>query len=194
MRRVSDRLSHISSRVWLDWPKLDKLAIWVWVLQRRKFVDVHRASGSAITEEAIRRVAQLYAIEKTIRGKPPDERTAVRQARSRPIFGDIQAWLHAQLTRISGKSPLAAAIRYALTRMKSWSPGSCTASPNWTTVPPSARCVRSPWAARTSCSPARDRRCLGYQRRTYPPQARRAAARWRHHAARRSQALQEACR
>lgn len=30
---------------------------------RRKFVDVHRAQGSAIADEAIRRIAQFYAIE-----------------------------------------------------------------------------------------------------------------------------------
>lgn len=89
---------------------------------RRKFVDVHQASGSAIAEEAIRRIAQLYAIEKEIRGKPPDERAADRQARSRPIFENFEAWLHLQLTRISGKTPLAAAIRYALTRMKKLAP------------------------------------------------------------------------
>jgi len=35
---------------------------------RRKFVDVHRAQGSAIADEAIRRIAQLYAVEKEARG------------------------------------------------------------------------------------------------------------------------------
>ena len=89
---------------------------------RRKFVDVHKASGSAIAEEAIQRIARLYAIEKAIRGKPPDERAAVRQARSRPIFEAFDTWLATQLTRISGKTPLAAAIRYALTRMKRLEP------------------------------------------------------------------------
>jgi len=31
---------------------------------RRKFVDIHRSQGSAIADEAIRRIAQLYAVEK----------------------------------------------------------------------------------------------------------------------------------
>ena len=31
---------------------------------RRKFVDVHRSQGSPIAEEAIRRIAELYAVEK----------------------------------------------------------------------------------------------------------------------------------
>ena len=35
---------------------------------RRKFVDVHKAQGSAIAEEAIKRIAGLYAIEKEARG------------------------------------------------------------------------------------------------------------------------------
>jgi transposase len=84
---------------------------------RRKFVDIHRAQGSAIADEAIQRIAQLYAIEKEARGSPPDRRVEIRQAKAKPIFDDLEVWLHAQLPSISGKSPLAAAIRYALTRM-----------------------------------------------------------------------------
>jgi transposase len=84
---------------------------------RRKFVDVHRAQGSPIAEEAIRRIAQLYAVESEARGSPPDRRVAIRQARAKPIFEDLETWLAAQLPAISGKSPLATAIRYALVRM-----------------------------------------------------------------------------
>jgi transposase len=89
---------------------------------RRKFVDVHKSQGSAIAEEAIQRIANLYGIEKEVRGRPPDERVKFRQRKSKPIFDDLEAWLHAQLTRISGKSPLAGAIRYALTQMKKLRP------------------------------------------------------------------------
>jgi transposase len=84
---------------------------------RRKFVDVHRAQGSAIANEAIRHIAQLYAIEKEARRSPPDRRVEIRQAKANPIFDHLEVWLHARLPSISGKSPLAAAIRYALTRM-----------------------------------------------------------------------------
>ena len=85
---------------------------------RRKFVDVHKAQGSAIAEEAIRRIAELYAVEKEARGSPPDERVRLRQAGARPLLDDLETWLAVQLHRISGKSPLAQAIRYALTRIK----------------------------------------------------------------------------
>jgi len=84
---------------------------------RRKFVDVHKAQGSAIADEAIRRIAELYAVEKAARGLPPDKRVEIRQAEAKPAFDGLEAWLNRQLHDISGKSPLAAAIRYALTRM-----------------------------------------------------------------------------
>ena len=85
---------------------------------RRKFVDVHKAQGSAIADEAIKRIAQLYAVEKEARGSLPDRRVELRQAHAAPVFDDLERWLAMQLTRISGKSPLAAAIRYALARME----------------------------------------------------------------------------
>jgi len=84
---------------------------------RRKFVDVHKSQGSAIADEAISRIAGLYAVEKAARGLPPDKRVQIRQAEAKPTFDDLEAWLNAQLPRISGKSPLASAIRYALNRM-----------------------------------------------------------------------------
>ncbi len=84
---------------------------------RRKFVDVFAAQGSAIAEEAIKRIAQLYGVEKRVRGQSPDVRVALRQANAKPIFDDLEEWLHAQLPKISGKSPLAQAIGYALNRM-----------------------------------------------------------------------------
>ena len=89
---------------------------------RRKFVDIHRAQASPIAEEAIRRIAQLYAVEKEARGLPPDRRAELRQAQAAPVFDDLEVWLAMQLTRISGKSSLAAAIRYALTRMERMRP------------------------------------------------------------------------
>jgi transposase len=84
---------------------------------RRKFVDVHRSQGSPIAEEAIRRIAQLYAVEAEARGSSPDQRVAIRQVRAKPIFEDLERWLAAQLPTISEKSPLATAIRYALARL-----------------------------------------------------------------------------
>jgi len=84
---------------------------------RRKFVDVFQAEGSVIAGEAIQRIAGLYAVEKDGRGRPPDERVRLRQARAKPILDDLETWLHAQLPRISARSELAKAIRHALARL-----------------------------------------------------------------------------
>jgi transposase len=84
---------------------------------RRKFVDVHQAQGGAVAEEAIRRIAALYAVEKEAREKTPTGRAALRQEKAEPLFDDLERWLEAQLPKISGKTPLAGAIRYALNRL-----------------------------------------------------------------------------
>src|SRR3954466_3245719 len=89
---------------------------------RRKFIDVFQAEGSLIAEEAIRRIAGLYAVEKKGRGQPPHERVRLRQARAKPIVADLESWLHTQMPKISGKSELAKAIRYALARMRKLRP------------------------------------------------------------------------
>src|SRR5215218_569955 len=85
-----------------------------WAHCRRRFYEIRQATGSPLAEEALRRIGELYAIEAEIRGRPPDERRALRQERSKPIVDALHAWLTAQLGRVSGKSTLAEAIRYAL--------------------------------------------------------------------------------
>ena len=89
---------------------------------RRKFVDEFESHGLPIAGEAIKRIATLYGVEKQARGKSPKDRAAIRQEQAKPLFDDFEAWLGAQLPGISGKSELAKAIRYALTRMKKLRP------------------------------------------------------------------------
>lgn len=58
---------------------------------RRKFVDIHGPRArSAISDGAIRRIAQLYAVEKEARGSPPDRRIDIRQAKVAPIFDEVK--------------------------------------------------------------------------------------------------------
>ena len=83
---------------------------------RRPFFDLHASTGSPLALEALQRIAALYAIEATIRGQSPEVRLAVRQAQSAPLFSDLRTWLETTLSRISGKSELAVAIRYMLSR------------------------------------------------------------------------------
>jgi len=89
---------------------------------RRKFVDVFKSQGLAIAEEAIKRIAALYGIEKEARGQSPETRVMLRQEQAKPLLDDLEAWLGVQLPKLSGKSELAKAIRYALTRIKKLRP------------------------------------------------------------------------
>lgn len=85
-----------------------------WAHARRKFHDIQVATKSPIAEEALRRIAALYAIEADIRGRTADERLRVRQQQSRPLVEAMHAWFTGLLTRLSGRSALAQAVRYAL--------------------------------------------------------------------------------
>jgi transposase len=87
-----------------------------WAHARRKFHDLYQAHRSPVAKEALDRIGELYGIEKEIRGRPPSERSEIRQARSRPLLESIHAWLKGTLIKLSRKSDVAVAIRYALER------------------------------------------------------------------------------
>ncbi len=84
-----------------------------WAHARRKFYDVHIATKSPIAHEALQRIAALYAIENEIRGRSAEHRQHERHQHSRPLVEALQIWLREQLARLSGRSKLAQAIRYA---------------------------------------------------------------------------------
>jgi len=92
--------------------RIQEVACWAHV--RRKFYDLDQAHGSPVAKEAIRRIAELYAIESEIRGRSPDERRAARQARSQPLLDSMRAWFESRLPELSRKSDTTAAIRYTL--------------------------------------------------------------------------------
>jgi transposase len=100
-------------RLVADMGNVSQLAF-CWAHARRKFYDIYAANQSPLAGEALRQIAALYEIETEIRGQPAEERRRVRQQRSRPLIEAMQAWLEETLGRISGRSPLAQAIRYAL--------------------------------------------------------------------------------
>ncbi|MCF8506815.1 MAG: IS66 family transposase [Caulobacter sp.] len=84
-----------------------------WAHVRRKFYDVHVATASPIAEEALSRIGALFDVERAVAGLSPERRQGVRQTEARPAMADLADFLDGALTRISGKSALAAAIRYA---------------------------------------------------------------------------------
>jgi transposase len=94
--------------------RIEHAACWAHV--RRKFYDLEQAHASSVAREALMRIGTLYGIEEQIRGKPPNERRAVRQAQSKPLLHSLRQWFEATLSKLSRKSETTAAIRYALVR------------------------------------------------------------------------------
>ena len=87
-----------------------------WAHARRKFYDVFESTKSAIAEEALKRIGELYKIEAEITGQPAETRLAARQNRAVAILDALRDWLTAQRRRLSSKNALAKAIQYALSR------------------------------------------------------------------------------
>jgi transposase len=95
-------------------PRLTEVACWSHA--RRKIYEVYEATASPLAKEALERIAELFEIEERINGRTPPERLAVRQQDAVPLLAELETFLRKALNQISGKSTLAQAIRYSLSR------------------------------------------------------------------------------
>ena len=123
-----------------------------WAHVRRKFYEVHEATGSPRAAEALRRIAELYVIEAAIRGQAADARRAARR-RSLPLIAAMKTWFEAELHRIPPRGP---SPRPSATH----SPAGLPCAASWTTDASSSTTTQwnVPFApsrsvARTICSP-----------------------------------------
>src|SRR5216684_2207906 len=78
---------------------IQEVACWAHV--RRKFYDLQQAHASPVASEALQRIGALYAIEKEIRGRPPEERRQIRQARAKPLLASLRRWFEMTLPKLS---------------------------------------------------------------------------------------------
>ena len=85
-----------------------------WAHARRKIHDVHVRTPSALTEEALKRIGELYAIEAEIRGMPAKRRLAERQQKAKPRLKSLESWLREKVKTLSRHSELAKAFTYVL--------------------------------------------------------------------------------
>jgi len=95
-------------------PLLTEVACWAYA--RRHIYEVYEATASPLAKKALERIADLFAIEERINGCAPPERLAARQQDAVPLLAELHAFLEKALSQISGKSTLAKAIRYSLSR------------------------------------------------------------------------------
>jgi transposase len=87
-----------------------------WAHARRKFYELHANGSSPFATRVVEIMAPLWAIEDEIRGQSASVRAEIRRQRSAPVVAELFGMLEKELPRLSGKSKLAEAIRYALHR------------------------------------------------------------------------------
>lgn len=88
-----------------------------WSHARRKVWDIHERQhklAGTLAHQALQRIGKVFGVEADIRGKPPDERMRLRQARTGPMLESLKDWLNTTLSQVSAKSPMALAIGYTL--------------------------------------------------------------------------------
>ena len=91
-----------------------------WSHGRRKLFDIAKLDRSPIAVEAVRRMDEIFAIERTIRGRTTAERLTARQEQSRPLVAALEAFLREKRALLSAKSETAKAISYSLTRWEAF--------------------------------------------------------------------------
>ena len=87
-----------------------------WAHARRKVFELADLQKAPIAIEAVTRIDAIFAIEREINGRPPEERQAVRADRSRPLVNALEAWLRANRAKLSPKVRMAVAIDHMLKR------------------------------------------------------------------------------
>ena len=83
---------------------------------RRKFFDLQSSGPHAVAEEALRRIAELYAVEAEARLCNIETRKAMRQQEALPRLQALHDWLTQQHAVAAPGSGLANAVKYSLRR------------------------------------------------------------------------------
>jgi transposase len=84
-----------------------------WAHLRRRFFDLHANGESAVASATVEQMKLLWAVEDEVRGQLPQARLAARRATSAGVVQALFELWERELARISGKTKLAEAIRYA---------------------------------------------------------------------------------
>ena len=87
-----------------------------WAHGRRKFFVLADLKQAPLATEAVRRIDEIFAIEREINGAAPNQRHAVRQERIKRLVAALAGWMRAERARLSRHADTAKAIDYMLKR------------------------------------------------------------------------------
>ncbi len=95
-----------------------------WAHGRRKLfvlADLAKSLPSAkarapLALEAVRRIDEIFAVERNINGLPAAQRHAIRQVRVAPLVTSLETWMRSERARLSRHADVAKAMDYMLKR------------------------------------------------------------------------------
>src|SRR5882724_11748179 len=87
-----------------------------WAHGRRKFFVLAELRQAPLAIEAVRRIDEIFAVEREINGAAPEQRQAVRQQRIKPLVTALESWMRTARARLSRHAETAKAIDYMLKR------------------------------------------------------------------------------
>ena len=87
---------------------------------RRKFFVLADLRQVPLAIEAVRRIDEIFAVERAINGLAPEQRHAVRQERIKPLVAALEDWMRTERARLSRHADTAKAIDYMLKRWPSF--------------------------------------------------------------------------
>lgn len=86
-----------------------------WAHARRKLMDakaVQKKSKTGKADQGLAYIQKMYALERAIKEKPPDERYRRRQKDIKPVIDKLRAWLEKSLPQVPPHSAIGKALYY----------------------------------------------------------------------------------
>ena len=86
-----------------------------------ELANLAKAMRAPMAIEAVRRIDEIFAIERELNGEPAERRRIVRQARVRPLVEGLERWMRAERSKLSSGSAVAKAMDYMVKRWTTFS-------------------------------------------------------------------------
>ena len=86
-----------------------------------ELANLGKAMRAPMAIEAVRRIDEIFAIERELNGEPAERRRIVRQARVRPLVKGLERWMRAEQSKLSSGSAVAKAMDYMVKRWTTFS-------------------------------------------------------------------------
>lgn len=101
-----------------------------WAHARRKFFELADVASTArnrksaaispIAFAAAQKIDAIFAAERSINGRPPDQRLSARQADIAPLVNELIEWMKRERAKLSRHNDVAKAIDYVLKRIEAF--------------------------------------------------------------------------